>query len=469
MLLLRRLKLYGLAFLLVVLPPGIAQAQDYGLSGGSSAGGGFAGGQPRIGGEVEYRMKGVRFGSSQLHPSLMLEFGYDSNVFYSSGGTAPAGQVTQETEYDSLYLGINPTVFLGNSRGGEKAAASWVRYAVSLGYTYKRYLQDLGVRREKDFHSANVGAFGNFLPRAMVSFDMFDAFVRTTEPRTLVNDMNFDRDRNEAGAGVTYKPGGGLMSFRLGYRFIVDYFEDPNLNMANFYAHHIDFKAKWKFFPQTSWWLGATWQYIHYWATGVEPSIRNHDSKPLRVMMGLTGRLSPKLTINAGAGYGYTWYDSGADYKYGIIGHVDVAWQPLPKMKLTAGFKHGFKDSLWANYYMSDSAYLGYIQEFFGRLQLGVTFRWLMATYEGATLAVNAQSPHCAAGGFCDRTDQIFLTQVLVRFHIYDWLWTGVGYTLLINNNPYYEIHTDTSTGTQFRREAKFVKHRAYLQVTATF
>lgn len=434
---------------------------------GNTAGSGF---NSPMGGPTEYRAKGLRFGSNQFHPSLSLEFGYDNNVFYSSGEGATAGVFAEEDLKGSVYLAIKPVLFLGNMLPGQVQGVKGraIEYSILLGFEYKRYLQDLGARTEKNFYGAQASASAMFFSSSKVSFEVMDSFVRTTEPRALVNNLNYDRDHNEVGVGVFYRPGGGLLEFRLGYRFVVDFFEDQMLAMANYYAHDIELKGKWKFFPQTAWWLTVNWRYIHYWEQNIDPAVQNMDSMPLRAMTGMTGRLAPTLTLNVGAGYGYSFYDHGPNYKYGILGMADLSWQIGPYINLRAGYLHGFEDSLWANYYMKDTAYVSYAHQFINRLLLGVSFRWLMAVYDGGRLATGATSPHCNTEGNCERTDHIFQLMTTLKYYFLDWLSLGGGYQLLINSNKYYEIHT-SPTGEQYRRDAKWVKHIAFIEITAAF
>jgi hypothetical protein len=463
----RRLAQFTLAFIIVTALAGHARAQQASSPVNSSAqvSSGFGGGSAKVKGKPSHRTSGLKLGSSRLHGDLTLEFGYDSNVFFGSGDE------NVDEEVGSVYLGTKPTISLGNMDNVGKATPKLL-YAIILGYSYKRYLQELSGRDQKDFHGANASVLLNAFPGGKVSFDVHETFVRTSQPRYGTSNKNFDRDMNVAGAGISYRPGGGLLDFRLGYRFVVDFFEADDLKGANYYYHQPEFRAKWKFFPKTSFWLGVTWQFVSYtgeFNVGGDMA-QNNDSKPIRVMTGVTGQFTSKLSFNAGIGYAYSWYDNvGGKGQYNLpIAMADMAWTITPTAKLTLGYQHDFRDSMWGNYFMMDTAFLNYNHQIKSRVDLSATARWIMAQYHGIYLPSGYTGPGCAVDtDECERTDHGVQIGISGNYHITDWVSAGLGYTLYANMTDFYTEH-DPGTGL-IRNNADFVKHLAYLHVNFSY
>lgn len=421
---------------------------------------GFGGGGSQLKGKPSSRMPGLKVGSARFHGGLDLEFGYDSNVFYSSGGDS-------DDDIGSIYLGFRPAITIGNSEDVDEKDFPKLLYDLMLGYSYKRYLQELSTRRDKDFHGANLGFLLQAFPKGTVSFDLHETFVRTSQPRYLPNNNNFDRDMNVAGAGLSYRPGGGLIDLRLGYRFVVDVFEASDLKHGNYYYHQPEFRAKWKFFPKTSFWLAATWQFISYFGSSEATDYTNNNSRPIRVMTGVTGQFTPTLSFNAGIGYGYSWYQGAAANQYNLpIAMADMTWTVTPTAKLTLGYQHDFRDSMWGDYFMMDTAYLNYHHQIINKVDISATFRWIMAQYSGATLPTGFIGPGCEnVGDECDRTDNGIQVGLAVGYHITNWVSARLGYTLYGNFTDFYTLNTiDNVTN-----DADFVKHLAYLNVNFAY
>ncbi len=407
-----------------------------------SASGGM-GAAPKVKGMPMYKAPGFRLGDAALHPALDLSFGYDSNVFYSS-----------DNPYGSVLLTINPKLAIAQSDLKPGSAPRKVLYAAYLGFDYKRYFQELGSRTQRDFFGANVAGTLDVFPASIVGFDLHETFVRTSEPRYIVSNKNFDRDMNVAGLGLNIRPGGGMLQIRLGYRFVVDLFEAGDLKGANYYYHQAELYAKWKFFPLTSWWLGATWQFTHY-MDAYDNGYKNADSKPIRVMMGVSGRFLPRLVVTAGVGYAYSWYDN-AQKQYNLpIGMVDVAVDIGPFAKISFGYEHNFQDVMWADYYTVDTAYITYNHLIANVVQLGATFRWLLAGFEGIP------APPAGITYPNSRTDNAIMLGLRARYLVTDWFSAALAYQLRAN-------FTDFATsqgGVSFPSD--YVKHVALL--TATF
>lgn len=417
----------------------LAQATATGTVSASSG----MGAAPKVKGMPLYKAPGFRVGDAALHPALDLSFGYDSNVFYSSSN--PDG---------SIFLTINPKLAVAQADQKPGSAPRKVLYAAYVGFDYKRYFQELKSRTKKDFFGANAAGNLDVFPTSVVGFDLHETFVRTSEPRYSVSNKNFDRDMNVAGLGLNIRPGGGMLQIRLGYRFVVDLFEASDLKGGNYYYHQAELYAKWKFFPLTSWWLGATWQFIHYWDQ-YDTGYKNQNSKPIRIMMGVSGRFLPRLVVTAGVGYAYSWYDK-AQKQYNLpIGMVDVAVDIGPFAKISFGYEHNFQDVMWGDYYNVDTAYVTYNHLIANVVQLSATFRWLMAGFEGIPPApAGLTYPN-------SRTDNAIMLGLRARYLVTDWFSAALAYQLRAD---FTDFTTSDANGTY---PSDYVKHVALL--TATF
>src|SRR5436189_84562 len=54
------------------------------------------------------------------------------------------------------------------------------------------------------------------------------------------------------GLRISLSPGGGRLTFTVGYVFGIDYFENDSLRPYDVQSHRIDLRASWRFFPKTA-------------------------------------------------------------------------------------------------------------------------------------------------------------------------------------------------------------------------
>ena len=416
------------------------------------------------GGEKRRAGQGLRFGRSVFHAGATLESGWDSNVFYGA-----SGDVTS-----SAYLRLFPMLSLGTRPVAEGAHQSVV-YDISLGLDYVAYLQDLGSDLSKRHHvGTSLGANVTFNPQGQWAFGLLEQFVRTNEPRVGV-DGSADRDYNQVGFNLKYNPGKGLISFALGYRFVVDAYEQSQYAFANRMAHQVSFKADWRFFPKTSWWLKVDTGYTDYFRDFNEGAVGstdggNRNSVPLRVMLGATGRLTHWLTLDLGIGYGGAFYDGieAADYHHDVVANIGAGIKLGPHAQLKFGYRHDFADSAVGDYFKSDSAYVRLNMAFFKRLVIGAMFAWTMADYKGYYLT-DAAGPDCSApdpsgASLCARRDHFLVTTVNADYYFLSWLSAGLAYTLTANVTDFDASYTGSAIPVAFT--PSFMKHRVAAQVT---
>src|SRR5689334_22536493 len=162
---------------------------------------------------------GVKAGDLELHPGLAGEAGYDSNYFQRSGtGT--------EDVIDVIRFRITPSLSLNSygSRPQEEGggpppsvkfnARASASYNLLIG-TDDQYKDEVS---DQTHFAGQVGAGLDILPQRPWGGDLSADYTRTVEASNDPETANaFRRHTVRGGAGIIWRPGGGLFSWRLGY------------------------------------------------------------------------------------------------------------------------------------------------------------------------------------------------------------------------------------------------------------
>ena len=97
---------------------------------------------------------------------------------------------------------------------------------------------------------AGVNLRLDIAPQRQFGADIYGDFVRQGEPSNLADTNEaFDRGTARGGLGVTWRPGGGLFDWRLGYEGAYNYFEDDIYKDLNNAQHTISTRGRWRFLP----------------------------------------------------------------------------------------------------------------------------------------------------------------------------------------------------------------------------
>ncbi|MDY0000349.1 MAG: hypothetical protein RBU30_03545 [Polyangia bacterium] len=422
------------------------------------------------------RTQGLRFGQSVFHAGLALELGWDSNPLYASN-----------KDTSSAYLRLTPQLSLGTKKTGEDKLP-FVVYNLSLGLDYVGYLQELSSSSSKDRHmvGATAGAGLEFNPQGILRFALMETFTRTNEPRAGV-DYGYNRDYNVLGFDMTWNPGKGFIDVLLGYRFILDFFEDPSgdtsaneLAAFNAMRHEVKLKVAWRFFPKTAFWAQIDTGYLDYMRDFNEVSLGtmaagNRSSTPLRAMVGVTGRLTPFLIADVGIGYRGFFYSEklenefpGADFvedaHHDVAAHVSTTWQIAPTVGLRLGYQHDSHDSLVGDYYKADSVHFATLMEFFDRrLQLKAGIAWSLINYKGLFYTDTTGDGCTVVSGnisSCERKDNYLIVDIGATYYFLNWLSVGLGYQMLGNFTDFETVYT--GAGEPRVQQPSFSKHRVF-------
>lgn len=421
------------------------------------------------------RTQGLRFGRSVFHAGVALEAGWDSNVFYAS-----------DKSTSSAYLRLSPQLSLGTQKTGEDKLP-FVVYNLSLGMDYVGYLQDISSNdKAKHQIGASAGAGVEFNPQGMLRFALMEQYTRTNEPRAGV-DFGYNRDYNSLGFDLNWNPGKGFINVLLGYRFVLDYFEDPidstsanELAAYNAMRQEVKLKVAWRFFPKTAFWGQIDTGYNDYMRDFNEANLGtmgagNRSSVPFRAMVGVTGQLTPFLIADAGIGYrGFFFTDKlesefpGAnfveDMHHDVAAHVSTTWQVAPTVGLRLGYQHDSHDSLVGDYYKGDSVHFSTLMEFFERrFQLKAGIAWTLVDYKGLFYA-DTTGDRCTvvAGNVssCERKDNYLIVSLGATYYFLNWLSVGLGYELLGNFTNFDVVYTGGAEPQV--QQPSFTKHRVF-------
>ena len=312
---------------------------------------------------------GVRVGNLELHPGIAGEVGYDSNYFLRAPSEVPLS---------AYRLRITPSITLatlGQQRtaGGPQPkvtfrAGAYVAYNELIA-TESKYKSEFADQRHLDVGSdLNL----NIFPMGRVGADTALAFIRQGQPSNNPDTQNaFDRDSFRAGAGVSWRPGGGLFDWRVGYEFLYNYFEKTNFSYLNNYQNQINMRGRWRFLPRTA----LLYDGNYTWVTYPNPSTQN-DGTIARSRIGMNGLITQQLSLLAMVGWAGTFYKQGTNKTPeqfdSLTAQVELKWYmsggaepmgpssaPVGLSYASIGYLRDVSNSYLGNFYQKDRGYIG--------------------------------------------------------------------------------------------------------------
>jgi hypothetical protein len=315
---------------------------------------------------------GVRVGNLELHPGVSGEVGYDSNYFLrASPEERPVIAAYRLRITPSLTLStLGPQRKQGMSPAGPAVlqfrAGAYASYneLIAADSTYSSQVRD---QRHLDA-GANLGL--TLFPASHFGVDSNLDFVRTVQPSNDYNNVDnaFNRDTVAAGAGVTWRPGGGLFDWRLGYAFAYNFFELAPFKPLNNYTNTINMRGRWRFLPRTALLYEGAYTWLTY------PShAQQTDGAVVSSSIGLNGLLTDRLALLGLVGWAGTFYDSRASEPPqqfdSIIGRAEVKWfiagqgttdaasAPVGLSWVALGYMRDVQNSYLGNFYRRDRGY----------------------------------------------------------------------------------------------------------------
>jgi hypothetical protein len=180
---------------------------------------------------------------------------------------------------------------------------------------------------------------------------------------------------------------------------------------------------------------------------------------PLHVIVGLRGLITPKTSVSLSLGYANNFSSSGATTA-GIWGQTYIEAQatfnPTMTSRIVGGYKHDFANSVISSFYYDDAVYGSYVQQLGGRLAFDVSARLSHRRYEGLLFDPTMSS----------RADNLITAGATLDYFIRNWIYAGVGYSLLANLSDYQTPANGLGMGSH---SVEYTKHQVFARLGLTY
>ncbi|MGM0557303.1 MAG: outer membrane beta-barrel protein [Myxococcota bacterium] len=369
---------------------------------------------------------GLKAGDLTLVPQLTLSGGYDSNVFrladeeyeaFTSRGSA-RGRITP-----SLDMSTPEDRFFVFNFGSS--------------VTWEQYFNPNATTRSQSGLSTNIGLGAALNKSGNFSLSVDDSFERTNEPPPAPSSESYNRYSNSLGVNFGIHPGARIIESDLSYTWSRYWHETDELEILNRDQHRFGLNTKYNFLPKTGVFLNATYGLIRYDEPTTDPDpastsgvVTNVNSQPLRLTAGVSGLITPRLSVKGSAGYGWAFYDAGDTFA-GVIGSAALGYA-YGRMDmgniLQLGYKYAFDDFSLGNFYTTHRMFLKWKQNLVEkRLGLNAEVSFDIRDYSFDPGDV----PDLAGGTTYD--DQLLSAGAGFSYKIKDWWSAGADYQLRWN------------------------------------
>jgi hypothetical protein len=334
---------------------------------------------------------GIRAGNLELHPSVGAEFGYDSNFYQAS---------KNEGVVDVLKLRVTPSLTLstlGDKRRGTTVPPK-VLFSSSLFASYfELFPLDSANSEASKRRNVSIGAdvSANVNPAGKVGFDVLAAYIRMIEAEGRTDDLagqgfmgtGFNRDTLRGGGGATWRPGGGLFEWRLGYLATYNWFENDRYDPLANLQHDVQLRGRWRFLPRSALLFDSTYSMIRY----TSKAAQQPDGDIVRTRIGFHGLVTYHLALMGMLGWASSFYEtrnaqlSTRNFD-SIVANAEARWfiQPRPDLDATSitsglssigvGYARSFNNSYLGSFYQRDRGYLQFSMFLVGAVAAGLEF-----------------------------------------------------------------------------------------------
>lgn len=319
---------------------------------------------------------GIRVGNLELHPGLAGEFGYDSNYFQRAGGD-------EEPLIATYRFRVTPSISLGTlgdrRRGQNPGPPPLLNFRASAYASYNEliaadsdYSEEVSDQRHID---VGVGFVADVAPQRPLGVDFSGDYRRVGEPsNSLEESLAFDRGSARGGVGVTFRPGGGLFEWRVGYDVLYNYFEEEQFELLENVQQTLSTRGRWRFLPRTALVYDGSYTFVRYL---LDDPFLPQNGDILRSRIGLSGLVTNRLAFLGMIGWVATFYDGVPENADTPIGQAELKYfiMPSPTIDPTAaalglsavalGYYRDVYNSYLAAFYTRDRIYLNF-NYFFG-------------------------------------------------------------------------------------------------------
>jgi hypothetical protein len=387
---------------------------------------------------------GIKAGEGLLiHPSVGVETGFLSNVFFTDKDAEPSGILRLIAEMHMASLNEQRLATDGDESGEvEKGQFS---FRAGLRVAYEEYLSSNdAVQAQRDV-GIEADVRGIVFPQGTWVFAFSDEYARLNRPTNFESNTNIERDVNHLGLFLRFQPGGRALQGTLRYQNTIDYFERDTQHFANRMQHTFGLRAAWRWLPVTEFYADASLGIYN----GLGEESEKVTSYPLRVVAGTQTAITVNTTISAEVGYGKGFYAERADYS-GLLFGIEGGWRYSPFGRLKLLYRHEFADSINANFYR-DHQIRAMIDQQIDRFTLSAELDTRFRKYEGLDPAISAMDT---------RSDLIISAKIGGQYHFREWLAATFDYHF-----------TDDSTDFRYMNgtDPSYVRHEVYIGMMAAF
>ncbi len=431
--------------------------------------------------------RGFKIGKLRLHPGLSLQNVFDSNVNNASD--------KNDTNYSGLVNYDDILHIIGAFK--LNYPSDIVAFTLDGEARYVRYFGiDNSTTKDLSAPSGNVRVALNLFRKAVAGFEVSDTFTRSIEPKKVgIVDTN-DRMHNQLSAKLNIRPGGGQLRFTLGYTHDLERYDSKkDAAGVNIYAnqnwmeHNFLLNWEWEFFPKTALFMSNSFGIRDYYDFNVTNDNGNTNSSepsamPLRILLGVMGRVTNKFLINVAAGYGNS-FSSGRQEDYNnFLGRLELVGQFTPRTQLKGGYARSFNPVTTFSYQVDNKIYMEFKQWFvndslklslygyfsifeFGRTDSGIDD-------QGTPYGVDTDE---AANQFLalGNRDIEFEASVTpsMRYDFLSWIYMEIGYTFTWRDSDFvYRIIDSSAAANQQVQQVTYydyLKHEAFLKLTLAY
>ncbi|MEO7037263.1 MAG: hypothetical protein ABI548_25130 [Polyangiaceae bacterium] len=317
---------------------------------------------------------GVRVGNLEFHPGIAGEVGYDSNYYLRAPSEDPIAvyrfRVTPSASLSTL----------GPQRRNAGAAPPTLIFRTDF-YAALNAIVAADSKHSSEVSNQGVNAdFGynlslNLFPAARFGEDAYFNFVRVVQPSNATDAADaFNRDTMRYGGGVTWRPGGGLFDWRLGYEGTYNYFEKDAFSELNNYTNAATMRGRWRFLPRTAVLYDGSYTWVTYPHTESTSVGTQNDGQIMRSRIGLNGLITNRFAALAMVGWAGTFYDAKAkatpqefdsltaqaELKWFISAPqetLNAASAPAGLSTAAIGYLRDVNNSYLGNFYRTDRGY----------------------------------------------------------------------------------------------------------------
>jgi hypothetical protein len=401
---------------------------------------------------------GIELGEGTVfHPSVSLETGYVSNVFYEADDPVGSGiirligafSIASQTHKPPGELEAGVETEADEESVEEPPPPAMVDFRLGAEAILNGYISD--DERIRDQTDVGVGVDGSviFNPHGDVALGLNDKFLRDTRPTNFESTRNLNRDYNHFTGGVTYQPQGRTITVGARYENIIDRFESDQSAFANRLQHLVGLRGDWRWLPYTKFYLDASLGF--FGSLGDEGESFKSGSNPLRVVAGIGTALTEVTTVRGYIGYANGFYDQRQNFQ-NVIGGAEFGWRYMEYGRLRLIADYNFQDSLQANFFR-DYSLIALVEQQFGLIVASADAGVRLRAYRGIPMEL----------GPADRDDVLFNAGAQIGYLLRDWFALTLRGQALIDSTDY----TYSAGGVMASPE--FTRLEAYIGATAAF